>query len=299
MAMVLWQPEGIAGAWQGMASTGLEAVASGAGHAEMPHSHGTVRSHPPAQATSATAIVLEDISGCRLMKAVCPASWVPTGPARPRASMSLTGRYRPDSGRSPLRRGPVITGATPRVAGGAHGHLALVPGHEPLQRLHRARQCADRFAAGARPWLRCVARSSQQDSVDAEQEAAHCSHARRPLAGRERVPRGQRACPTGIGARSKSGCRAGRRAHACCFSMSPRPVWARRQRHSLAELISELKRSLTMAVYRARHEVPVWVGRPPFSVDSLGAGHRPRNAHEELRRDPWVRRWSISGTLEA
>ena len=98
----------------------------------------------------------------------------PNGAGKTTCFNVLTGRYAPDRGRVHLRRrGHHRPAAAPDRA---EGHLALVPGHEPVRRRLGARQRPDRAAARAPARLRRLARPARRLGAPSSRRRA-CSRA--------------------------------------------------------------------------------------------------------------------------
>ena len=165
-----------------------------------------------------------------------------------RADRPLRARPRPRHA-SPAKTSPACRRA--RIA--RQGHLALVPGHEPVRRLHGARQRADRAAARAPARLRRLARPARR--LGAAQDRRPRVLARVGLAGKERVA-ARRASPTASGARSRSASRSPP-SRACCSSTSRRRASAPKARRGSPSSIGELKRHADDRRHRARHALPV------------------------------------------
>ena len=183
MAMVLCKPEGIAGLWQAMASPGVGAQAR---HAALPQRRGSrmalFEAHRPAQAlrrpgrAAGRHLAFEEGRLSGIMG--------PNGAGKTTCFNVLTGRYAPDRGRVRFA-GEDITGLPPRRIA-RQGHLALVPGDEPVRRLQRARQRAGRAAGGAR--ARASTSSRDLGADRAAQDEAAAVLARVGLAGKEHAP---------------------------------------------------------------------------------------------------------------
>ncbi len=233
------------------------------------------------------AIVLEDISlsfdeGC------LSGIMGPNGAGKTTCFNVLTGRYRPDSGEVRFA-GQVITGATPRVV----ARMGISRSFQVMN-LFNDYTALDNVLIGL-PRVRDHGfdawRDLAQDS-GAEQEAATVLM-RVGLAGRERVPAkslsygDRRALEIGVALAA---------APRLLFLDEPTAGLGTEATARLAELISELKRSLTMAVIE--HDMKFLFGL----ADRVSVIHWGQviaeGTPEELRRDPWVRRSNL-GTLEA
>ena len=139
MAMVLFKPEGIAGHLAGgrgapaPAAHGARSPARSRDQRRTEALHGPLRSHGTCTSASATRSCCRT-SASRSRKGGCRDH----GSERRRQDDLLQRADRPLSRPTAARvrfAGEDITGLAPR-ADRAQGHLALVPDHEPVQRLH-------------------------------------------------------------------------------------------------------------------------------------------------------------------
>ena len=162
MALVLFKPEGVAGIWQAWraARKPQARCAAGAGRAGAGEAGMRCCSKPRACPSASATRWCWKTSRLSFEEGQLAGIMGPNGAGKTTCFNVLTGRFKPDRGRVHFRRrGHHRAGA---ARDRAQGHLALVPDHEPVQRLHGAGQRADGHAPCAPAGLQCLARPGRR-----------------------------------------------------------------------------------------------------------------------------------------